>query len=131
MVSVRSVRICTVTDDGSECCNCGSSFLMLSETEMMFAPGWRCTLTITAGPKTAYQCSEARTRGDDELLAALLEMTTWRRERNAIVLSGVTTDNYLVVGPVEHNGLYGCAQDQLPNTWVVVNSNNNGKKQAC
>ena len=49
MVSVRSLRICTLMDDGSECCNCGSSLLMLSATEIMLAPGWRCTFTIPAG----------------------------------------------------------------------------------
>ena len=41
MVMVRSVRICTLIADGSDACNCGSSFLIRSTTLMMFAPGWR------------------------------------------------------------------------------------------
>src|ERR1700723_1285376 len=49
MVVVRSVRICTFTAEGSDACNCGSSFLIRSTTLMMFAPGCRWMLTITAG----------------------------------------------------------------------------------
>ncbi len=49
MVKVRSVMICTLTVEGSDCCNFGRSFLMLSTTEMMFAPGWRWMLTMMAG----------------------------------------------------------------------------------
>jgi heat shock protein HslJ len=49
------------------------------------------TLTITAGARTEYQCDAARMQGDDDLLATLLEMTTWRRERDVIVLMGAKT----------------------------------------
>ena len=49
MVLVRSVRIFTCTDEGSEACSCGSSALMRSTTAMMLAPGCRWMLTITAG----------------------------------------------------------------------------------
>ena len=49
IVSVRSVRTCTFTDEGSDWLNLGRSFLMLSTTEMMFAPGWRWMLTMMAG----------------------------------------------------------------------------------
>ena len=38
---VRSVRIVTLTDGGSEAWSCGSSFLIRSTTSMMLAPGWR------------------------------------------------------------------------------------------
>jgi hypothetical protein len=50
---------------------------------------------------------------------------------SGILLQGVTAYNYLVVGPVEHNRLYGCYDEQGPNTWVIVNSNSNGQHQAC
>ena len=47
--------------------------------------------TITAGARTERQCDPARLKGDDELLAALLDATSWRRERDVIVLIGVKT----------------------------------------
>ena len=49
MVVVRSVKICTWTVEGSDWLNFGSSFLMLSTTEMMLAPGCRWILTMMAG----------------------------------------------------------------------------------
>ena len=49
IVVVRSVRICTFTDAGSDACKRGSSVLIRSTTAMMLAPGWRWMLTITAG----------------------------------------------------------------------------------
>jgi heat shock protein HslJ len=49
------------------------------------------TLTITAGARTERQCDPARLKGDDELLAALLDATSWRRERDVIVLIGAKT----------------------------------------
>jgi len=54
IVSVRSVKICTLMDDGIECCNCGRSFLMLSATEMMFGARLRWTFTITAGHQPGF-----------------------------------------------------------------------------
>ena len=50
MVVVRSVSTVTWIADGSEACSWGSSALMRSATAMTLAPGWRCTLRITAGP---------------------------------------------------------------------------------
>ena len=47
MVVVRSVRMSTVTDGGSDVWSCGSSFLTRSTTSMMFAPGCRWMLTMT------------------------------------------------------------------------------------
>ena len=49
IVLVRSVRVETVIDFGSVSFNCGRSKLMRSTTEMMFAPGCRWILRITAG----------------------------------------------------------------------------------
>src|SRR6202451_2179064 len=49
IVVVRSVRTFTLTDEGSELCNKGSSVLIRSTTWMILAPGCRCTLRITAG----------------------------------------------------------------------------------
>ena len=49
MVVVRSVRMATLTAAGSDSVSVGSSVLMRSTTVMMLAPGWRCTLRMTAG----------------------------------------------------------------------------------
>jgi heat shock protein HslJ len=49
------------------------------------------TLTITAGARTERQCDPARMKRDDDLLAALLDATAWRRERDVIVLTGAKT----------------------------------------
>ena len=48
MVTVRSVSGVTVSAAGRAVCSSGSSALMLT-VAITFAPGWRCTLTITAG----------------------------------------------------------------------------------
>ena len=49
MLVVRSVRMLTLMPAGSVASNCGRSALMFLTTVMVFAPGWRCTLRITAG----------------------------------------------------------------------------------
>ena len=49
IVVVRSVSTATSTAAGKVACSCGSSALMVSTTWMTLAPGWRCTLRITAG----------------------------------------------------------------------------------
>jgi heat shock protein HslJ len=49
------------------------------------------TLTILTGPKTEQQCEAERMRGDDELLAALLEVTNWRRDGDVLILRGTKT----------------------------------------
>ena len=49
IVIVRSVSTDTRTADGSVSVSCGRSDLMRSTTAMVLAPGWRCTLTTTAG----------------------------------------------------------------------------------
>jgi len=49
------------------------------------------TISIMTGAKTERQCDAARMRGDDDLLAALLQATGWRREGDTIVLLGAKT----------------------------------------
>jgi heat shock protein HslJ len=49
------------------------------------------TISIMTGAKTERQCDAARMRGDDDLLAALLQATSWRREGDTIVLLGART----------------------------------------
>ena len=49
IVVVRSVRMATLTEAGRAALSWGNSALMRSATWMMLAPGWRCTLTMTAG----------------------------------------------------------------------------------
>ena len=49
MVSVRSVRMSTLTDGGSEARSFGSSAFTRSAVSMMFAPGWRWMSRMTAG----------------------------------------------------------------------------------
>jgi heat shock protein HslJ len=48
-------------------------------------------ITVMTGAKTARQCDPARTRGDDELLEALLQATTWSREGDILTLRGAKT----------------------------------------
>jgi heat shock protein HslJ len=49
------------------------------------------TITIMTGQKTARQCDPARMRSDDDLLAALLQVTNWRREGHVLTLRGAKT----------------------------------------
>lgn len=49
------------------------------------------TITVMTGAKTARQCDAARTRGDDELLEALLQATSWSREGDVLTLRGAKT----------------------------------------
>jgi heat shock protein HslJ len=49
------------------------------------------TITVMTGAKTERQCDAARIRGDDELLAALLQATTWSREGDVLTLRGAKT----------------------------------------
>lgn len=48
------------------------------------------TITIIIGEMRASQCSPEQTRADDETLAALSQVTTWRREGDVLVLVGPT-----------------------------------------
>lgn len=47
------------------------------------------------------------------------------------VFGSESTENLFIVGPVEHNGLYGCYDQGRRNQWIVVNSNHNGLRHVC
>jgi len=49
------------------------------------------TITIITGPGTERQCPPERLRGDEEMLAALNEVTNWRREGDLLILTGART----------------------------------------
>jgi len=49
------------------------------------------TVTILTGTKTDQQCDAERMRGDEELLAALTEVTNWRRDGEVLTLRGTKT----------------------------------------
>ena len=49
------------------------------------------TITITTGDKTNQQCAPERMRGDDDLLAALVAVTNWRRVDDVLTLRGSKT----------------------------------------
>ncbi len=49
------------------------------------------TVTVLTGQATDRQCSPEQLRGDDELLAALAQVTNWRREGSTLVLVGPRT----------------------------------------
>jgi heat shock protein HslJ len=49
------------------------------------------TITILTGAKTDRSCTPERMRGDDEMLAALNEVTNWRREGDILILAGPRT----------------------------------------
>src|SRR4051794_3962287 len=46
------------------------------------------TITVLTGPKTDRTCTPERLRGDEEVLSALEQVTTWRREGDGVVLIG-------------------------------------------
>jgi hypothetical protein len=48
------------------------------------------TITIIPGEMRASQCSPEQTRADEETLAALSQVTNWRREGDILVLVGPT-----------------------------------------
>src|SRR5689334_17936931 len=49
------------------------------------------TITIITGEKTARTCPPERAQADDDVLAALNEVTSWRREGDVLVLIGTRT----------------------------------------
>jgi heat shock protein HslJ len=51
----------------------------------------RDAITITTGEKTERQCEPERMRGDDDILAALSEVTSWRLQGDTLILSGPRT----------------------------------------
>jgi hypothetical protein len=54
MLPVRSVRMATSVAAGMVAVRRGSSSCTRSATSMTLAPGWRCTLTSTAGRRSAH-----------------------------------------------------------------------------
>jgi heat shock protein HslJ len=48
------------------------------------------TITISAGEMRPAQCSPEQSRGDDEMLAGLAQVTNWRREGDMLILVGPT-----------------------------------------
>jgi heat shock protein HslJ len=48
-------------------------------------------ITILLGTKTDRQCPPDRMRRDDELLAALVQITNWRRDGDLLTLRGART----------------------------------------
>lgn len=49
------------------------------------------TVTILTGPATEQQCATERMRADEDLVAALTEVTHWRREADVLTLRGQKT----------------------------------------
>jgi heat shock protein HslJ len=49
------------------------------------------TITVLTGPATERQCAPERVRGDEELLAALTQVTNWRRDGSIVSLIGPRT----------------------------------------
>ena len=49
------------------------------------------TVTVMTGQLTQRQCPPARLQGDEQLLAALSQVTNWRREGDTLILSGPRT----------------------------------------
>jgi heat shock protein HslJ len=48
------------------------------------------TITIIPGAMRPAQCGPEQTRGDDEILANLMQVTHWRREADVLILLGPT-----------------------------------------
>ena len=46
------------------------------------------TVTVLTGEKTERQCPPDRLRGDDDMLSALQDVTTWRRDGDIVVFEG-------------------------------------------
>jgi heat shock protein HslJ len=51
----------------------------------------RNEITITTGDKTDHQCAPEQMNGDDDMLSALSQVTTWRLEGDTLILSGPRT----------------------------------------
>jgi hypothetical protein len=48
------------------------------------------SISIVPGPRQPIQCAPDRQSGDENLLAALVQVTNWRRDGNVIELRGAT-----------------------------------------
>jgi heat shock protein HslJ len=54
------------------------------------------TITVMTGQPTDRSCPPARTAADADLLAALTEVTNWRRQGDTVVLTGRRTLHFRV-----------------------------------
>jgi hypothetical protein len=54
------------------------------------------TVTVMTGQATERQCPPARARADTDLLNALMEVTTWRRQGDKVLLIGPRTLRFRV-----------------------------------
>jgi heat shock protein HslJ len=54
------------------------------------------TVTVMTGQATDRQCTPARARADADLLAALMEVTNWRRQGNMVLFIGPRTLRFRV-----------------------------------
>jgi heat shock protein HslJ len=54
------------------------------------------TITIITGEKTDRTCTPERAKADDDVLAALTDVTNWRREGDVLVLIGTRTMRFLL-----------------------------------
>jgi heat shock protein HslJ len=54
------------------------------------------TITVLTGQATNRQCPSERVRGDQELLSALTEVTSWRRQGGTVLLIGPRTLRFRV-----------------------------------
>lgn len=46
------------------------------------------TVTLLTGAKTERSCTDERERGDQDILSALEQVTSWRREGDSLILIG-------------------------------------------
>jgi hypothetical protein len=54
------------------------------------------TITVIVGTRSSRQCGTDLARADDDLLTALSEVTNWRMEDTALVLTGGRTLRFLM-----------------------------------
>jgi heat shock protein HslJ len=85
MKGSRRVPVIEVAADGRAAIDlwCNSVEARISVVE--------ATITVTAGRMTDRQCDPARMRGDEELLEALTQVTSWSREGAVVTLRGGRT----------------------------------------
>ena len=78
----KKVPILDIGDDGNAEIELWCSSV---RAQLIVAAG---TITIIAGPRSPRQCGPDLGRADDDLLAALSEVTAWRMDSAALVLTG-------------------------------------------
>jgi len=81
----KRIPILQIEDDGSASIDLWCASVHASATV------GENSITIVAEPSGPAQCSPERQSGDDTLLAALSQVTNWRRDGDIIELIGPTT----------------------------------------